>query len=73
MIGTLIKQQAFDQLKKVVASAPMLKEVELQLLYILETNATHVAIGAILFNKADLWQLKVKSSVHPTGSDPHMS
>ena len=73
MIGTLIRQQAFDQLKKVVASAPMLKEVELQLLYILETNATHVAIGAILFNKADQWQLKVKSSVHPTGSDPHMS
>jgi hypothetical protein len=48
---TLARQQAFDQLKKAVASALVLTVVDPQSPYILETDASDVAVRAVLIQQ----------------------
>jgi hypothetical protein len=48
---TFARQQAFDQLKKVVAYALVLKVVDPQLPYVLETDASDVAIEVVLIQQ----------------------
>ena len=47
-IWTSLQQQSFEALKQAISTAPILKVVDLEKPFILETDASGVAVGAVL-------------------------